>query len=108
MNNLMGLLTMARRAGKVQMGMDMTKDAVKNGVAKAVLVANDVSEKSLKEVKYVCKRYGDVKIYSMELSMDEVGYDLGKKVGIVALCDKGFAKKISTLLKMIENDTEIG
>lgn len=108
MNNLMGLLTMARRAGKVQMGMDMTKDAVKNGVAKAVLVANDVSEKSLKEVKYVCERYGDVKIYSMELSMDEVGYDLGKKVGIVALCDKGFAKKISTLLKMIENDTEIG
>lgn len=108
MSSLMGLLTMARRAGKVKMGMDMTKDAVKNGEAKAVLVADDVSEKSLKEVKYVCKRYGGVEIYSMGLSMEEIGYDLGKKVGIVALCDKGFAKKISTMLNIIENDSEIG
>ncbi len=101
MNGIMGLLTMARRAGKVKMGMDMTKDAVKNGEAKAVLVASDLSEKSLKEVKYVCQKDKVVKIYSTGLSMEQIGYELGKKVGIIALCDKGFAKKISTVLEEI-------
>lgn len=98
MNSAMGLITMARRAGKIKMGMDMTKDAVKNGEAKAVLVAEDLSEKSLKEVKFVCESAKGVKIYSLGLKMDEVGYDLGKKVGIIAVCDMGFAKKLSTIL----------
>lgn len=104
MNKLMGILTMCRRAGKLQMGMDMTKDACANGVAKGVLVASDVSEKSLKEVKFVCKKYNDLPIYSMDMTMEEVGFELGKKIGIAAVCDKGFMKKISTILKELEND----
>lgn len=106
MNAVMGLVTMARRAGKLKMGMDMMKDACENGEAKAVVTATDISEKSLKEVKFVCKKHG-VKIYSADMSMQDIGYDLGKRVGIMAVCDKGFAKKLSTLLTEIENDTQL-
>lgn len=107
MSDIMGTVTMCRRAGKLQMGMDMTKDACANGVAKGVLVATDISEKSLKEVKFVCKKYNNVPIYSLGMTMDEVGFKLGKKIGIATVCDKGFMKKIGSLLSEIENDTEI-
>ncbi|MBE6837589.1 MAG: 50S ribosomal protein L7 [Ruminococcus sp.] len=106
MSDIMGTVTMCRRAGKLQMGMDMTKDACANGVAKGVLVATDISEKSLKEVKFVCKKY-NTPIYSLGISMEEVGFKLGKKIGIAAVCDKGFMKKIGSVLEEVENDTEI-
>lgn len=102
----MGTVTMCRRAGRLRMGMDMTKDACAAGEAKAVLVAEDVSAKTLKEVKFVCAKYG-VKLYAMGIPMDEIGFELGKRVGILAVCDDGFAKKTGRILETIENDTEI-
>ena len=105
-NNVMGSLTMCRRAGKLQLGMDTMKDSCANKTAKIVLVANDISPKTLKEVKYVCAKH-KIELYDLEVDMNEVGYNLGKRVGIVAICDNGFAKKIKTILKKIENDTVI-
>ena len=106
LNKVMGTLTMCRRAGKLQMGMDMMKDSCQSKTAKAVVVANDISQKSLKEVKFVCAKY-NVPLYDLEMEMNEVGYDLGKRVGIISVCDSGFAKKIKTILNKIENDTDI-
>lgn len=106
MSDIMGTITMCRRAGKLQMGMDMMKDSCVNGIAKGVLVATDISQKSLKEVKFVCKKY-NLPIYSLGITMDEVGIRLGKKIGICSVCDKGFMKKIGSVLLEIENDTEI-
>ena len=80
MNSKMGLLTMCRKAGKLQLGMDMVKDSCRNGSAFGVFTANDLSPKSMKEVKFVCSKY-DIKLYELGLSMDEIWADLGKKSG---------------------------
>ena len=85
MTEIMGLLTIARKASKLALGMDMTKDACKSGAAKCVLVASDLSQKSLKEIKFFCEQ-------------------LGKKVGIIAVLDSGFYKKARTLLNEIKAD----
>lgn len=106
MNKIMGLLTMARRAGKLSLGMDMSKDACKNGISKGICIATDISAKSLKEIKFVCMS-GNVPLYSLGMDMKSVGIELGKSVGIISVNDGGFMKKAKTYMKEIEIDNDM-
>lgn len=103
-NNKTGLLSMCRKAGKTVLGMDMVKVACSNGEAKAVFTAGDLSDKSFKEVKYICARFG-IKLYLSGLTMDEIGCCLGKRIGVLAVTDAGFAKSLAKGLEQV--DTEI-
>ena len=105
MKSKTGLLSMCARAGKLSMGMDMMKDACKNGNAKAVFTADDISEKSLKEDRYFCARYG-VKCYALGLTMDDLATGLGKRTGILAVTDAGFAKAGAKGLEEIVTDID--
>lgn len=96
---------MSRKAGKLVMGMDMVKDACSVGNAKAVFTAADISEKSLKEVRYTCAKY-DVKLYALGMNMDEVALGLGKRVGVVAMIDAGFAKSCAKGLEEVIIDKD--
>ena len=94
MKNKTGLLTMCKKAGRLVSGMDMAKDACRNGTAFAVFAASDLSEKSLKEIKFHCDQ-GGVPLYPAGMTMDEIGTVLGKRSGIIAVTDKGFAKGLT-------------
>ncbi|MBO5447939.1 MAG: ribosomal L7Ae/L30e/S12e/Gadd45 family protein [Ruminococcus sp.] len=96
---------MCRKAGKLAMGMDMVKDSCMNGSAKAVFAAADFSPKSLKEIKFACARYG-VKLYSLDMTMDEIGSGLGKRTGVIAMTDSGFAVSCAKGLKPVEIDPD--
>ena len=104
-SNKSGILSMSRKAGKLVMGMDMVKDACSVGNAKAVFTAADISEKSLKEVRYTCAKY-DVKLYALGMNMDEVALGLGKRVGVVAMTDAGFAKSCAKGLEEVIIDKD--
>ena len=52
-----GLLGMAKRAGKVQIGFDETVGQVRKQKAHLVLLANDLSPKSEKEYVYILQCY---------------------------------------------------
>lgn len=95
-----GILSMCRKAGKLVMGMDMVKDSLNNGEAKAVFVCSDISEKSLKEVKFFCEKTNK-KLFSLDYTMDEMGFCIGKRAGVIAVTDSGFAKSISKGLEQI-------
>lgn len=97
---------MARRAGKLSLGMDMSKDACKNGISKGICVATDISPKSLKEIMFVCS-LENVPIYSLEINMESVGLELGKKVGIISVNDGGFMKKAKTYMEEIDIDNDM-
>ena len=99
--NKRGILSMCRKAGKMVMGMDMVKDSINNGEAKSVFYADDISPKSLKEVKFFCGKSG-VRLFSLEMTMEELGLCIGKKVGVVSVTDAGFAKSISKGLEQTE------
>lgn len=90
MSNKSGILSMCRKAGRLVMGMDMVKESCNYGEAKAVFTAVDFSEKSLKEIKFTCRKNG-IKLFSLGMTMDEIGFGLGKRVGVVAITDQGFA-----------------
>lgn len=105
-DNKLGLISICRKAGKLVMGMDMVKDACNTGTAKAVFTASDLSPKSLKEVKFVCARNG-VKLYSLGITMDEIGAGLGKRTGVLVMTDGGFARSCAKGLAEIEiNENE--
>lgn len=104
--NVMGLVTMCRKAGKLSLGLDMAKEACKNGNACGCVAATDLSPKSLKELKFICFK-NEVELYSLGLTMDEVWQELGKRAGIMAVNDKGFwkaVKKSLTPIEINEND----
>ena len=94
MKNKIGLLTMCKKAGQLVTGMDMAKDACRNGTAFAVFAASDLSEKSLKEIRFHCGQ-GGAPLYAAGMTMDEIGTALGKRSGIIAVTDKGFAKGLA-------------
>ena len=96
---------MCRKAGKLVMGMDMVKDACSLGNAKAVFTADDLSVKSLKEVRYTCARY-EVKLYSLGMTMEEIAFGIGKRTGVLAITDAGFAKSCAKGLEEIVIDRD--
>ena len=92
MNKLLGLLTMCRKAGKLQMGFDPMKEALTGKKAKAVIIAADVSPKTEKEARFFADKSG-VPAKKTDTSLDEIYQALGKRAGILTICDDGFAKK---------------
>ena len=101
MKDKRGLLTMCMKAERMVLGMDMMKDACGSGNAFGVFTADDLSEKSLKEVRFHCGR-GGVKLWALGMTMDEIGTALGKRSGIIAVTDKGFAEGLAKGLAEIE------
>ena len=104
-NNKTGIITICKKAGKLAVGMDMVKKVSAEGSAAAVFITTDISEKSFKEVRYVCAK-NSVKLYRLEMTMDEMWYGRGKKAGIIAMTDAGFAKSCAKGLEQIAADPE--
>ncbi|MBR1738836.1 MAG: ribosomal L7Ae/L30e/S12e/Gadd45 family protein [Ruminococcus sp.] len=104
MNSKTGIISICRKAGRMVMGMDMVKDACYSGKAAAVFIAEDFSDKSKKEARYVCGRYG-VKLYELGMTMDEIGGCAGKRSGIIAVTDQGFAKSMAKGLEEVITET---
>jgi len=88
------LLGFARRAGKVAAGTEATLAAVKSGRAKLVLVAEDSSENSRKEI------INKTEHYRLPVLMVTTRKELGEAIGLsprsaVAVLDQGFGKAIA-------------
>ena len=87
-NKFLGMLGLAKRAGKVQTGEDICSKAVKSGVSKLIIVACDASDNTKKSITDSCK-------------FVEAGSkaELGKFTGadsraVVSVNDDNFAKAI--------------
>ena len=93
---LSGFLGLARKAGKLVFGFDMTVEAILKGTAKTVLLSNDCSERTARNIKRIAEE-NKTEILILPLSMDEIGYAVAKRVGVLSVCDSGFSKKIKEL-----------
>ena len=93
---LSGFLGLAKKAGKLIFGFDMTEEAMRKGTAKQVLLSNDCSERTTRNIKRIAEETG-TEILILPLSMDEIGYAVAKRAGVLSVCDSGFSKKIKEL-----------
>lgn len=96
------LLSICRKAGRLIIGFDAVKDAVTEGDVSCVLVSEDISQKTLKEIKYFC---GNSNTDIIGIDMDSVDMHtlLGKKVVVAAVIDFGFGKRFSELGTLIQD-----
>ena len=93
---LSGFLGLSRKAGKIVFGFDMTVEAMRKKTAKLVLLSNDCSERTARNIKRIAEETG-TEIVILPLSMDEIGYAVAKRAGVLSVCDSGFSKKIKEL-----------
>ncbi len=95
MKNSLGTIGLCRRAGKLIFGFDAVKDEVMKPDSKisGVIIADDLSEKSAKEVRFICDKYGKT-VSSPGVTMDEIKGVIGKYTGILGILDDGLYRSI--------------
>ena len=87
------LLTICRKAGKLEAGFARAKDAIQGGYAACILLTADLSEKSRKEVLYFAEKQ-HVPVVQTDWEMAEVRLLFGQRAGILTICETGFAQRI--------------
>nr|WP_317412899.1 ribosomal L7Ae/L30e/S12e/Gadd45 family protein [uncultured Solibaculum sp.] len=97
-DRLLSLLGIARRAGKLTMGFDpVAEDAAKHK-ARLVLTASDLSQRTLKGVGEICTQH-NIPCIPLGRTMEEIHKAVGKRTGVLATADHGFAQSIKELCR---------
>ena len=89
MNKLLFALSLAKKSGKLAMGFDAGKTAVIHGTAHIVLLAEDLSEKTVKRVNYFCEDLTEV--HNTGLTQFEISQVAGRLTGVLAVTDENLA-----------------
>ncbi len=100
----LALLGFASKAGKLGFGMSKVNENLKKGIAQLIVCANDLSEKSKKEIFYFAHNKNVTVSILQDVCIEKLSMSVGKKCGVVSVNDKGFAEAISNTLGGLSND----
>lgn len=92
-NELLLSIGLARKAGKLLVGFDAVSEGCKEGTARLIILAADLSPKSRKEIVRTADQYG-VRWFDAPFTMEDTEKLLKRRVGIMAVGDDGFAKML--------------
>ena len=97
MNKLLGMLGLAKRAGKLSVGAFVCDKMIRSGRARLVILACDASQNTKKSVTDSCKYYN---IKMIEISdMSALGHATGGgEKAVVSVNDNNFARAISDII----------
>ncbi len=90
----LNLMQFAAKAGRLSYGTHATEWAIESGKARLVCVANDISAKSVKELKFRASKTGITVLVLENTNTEKLSQALGKKCGIIAVNDESFSKAI--------------
>lgn len=92
-DNILSLIGLATKAGRIVSGEFMTEKEVKSGKAALVIVAGDSSDNTKKKFQNMCEYYKvPIHFYG---DKDTLGHAMGKEFrASLAILDEGFAKGI--------------
>ena len=93
-NKILALLGFAAKARKLSFGTHATTYAITSKKAKLVCAAEDISAKSVKELKFNASKTNIPVIILKGISTQLVSHAVGKSCGILAVNDEGFAKAL--------------
>ncbi len=95
-NKLLSLAGLARRAGKLSLGFDACEDSMKSGKAQLLLLAADLSERTVRNISNTADKTNTCVIRT-KIPMEQLGAAVGKVTGIISVNDSGFADKMKTI-----------
>ena len=89
-DRIQGVLGLAKRAGALAVGTNSVLDAVRNGKAKLVLLANDASENTVKQLNDKAS-FRCVPLETLGMDRETLGHCIGKEnTAAIALLQEGF------------------
>lgn len=90
MNKVLTLLGFASKAGKLSYGFDAVRTSLSQKKSKLLLLANDISQKSKKEILFFGNKY-NVRVIDLEqIDMQTLSHAVGRKCGIISVNDESF------------------
>ncbi|MEE0944775.1 MAG: ribosomal L7Ae/L30e/S12e/Gadd45 family protein [Clostridia bacterium] len=103
MDKILGLIGLAKKAGRITTGSELCEDAIRRGMSKLIIIAKDISDNGCKAICDCCKHYGVKYITYSEKS------DLGAAVGseirtVISINDEGFARAIEDKITAISEE----
>lgn len=95
MNNekVLALLGFCRKAGKLTVGTERVTELIQAGGYCLVMLAEDISEKTEKELTFQAQK-GRAVVIRLSCTAQEVAHATGTTAGVVATADEGFCKAI--------------
>ncbi len=93
---LNGILSICRKAGKMQIGFALMQEALPTGKVRGVITTSDISPKTYKEVQFYCQK-AKVPVCTVPLTMEMLGGAIGRKAAVAAILDAGFFDRIHQL-----------
>ena len=96
-NKVYGLLGLCSKAGKIVSGMDAVSDEIKRNKIKLLIVAEDTSEKTLENIKYLAEKK-NVKVVVIG-NIEDNSKAIGKENrAIIGIKDKNIADGIIKII----------
>jgi ribosomal protein L7Ae-like RNA K-turn-binding protein len=103
MNKILSFITLSKKAGKIAAGFEEVRHNVFKEEVHLVVLTEDLSEKTSKNVRFICDNY-NVRYITIKETMETMGKMIGKKSGIIGIKDEGLSNAI---IKAFENDLEV-
>ncbi len=90
MHKIYSMLGIARKGGNISIGFDATVSDVEKSKSILVIIASDASDKTKKNIKFICDKYNCNYIEFGEKEI--IGKSLGRKVvSVLSIRDKNIA-----------------
>ena len=103
MDKILTLLGFASKAGKLSYGFDATRTALSQKKSKLLLMANDVSPKSQKEIWFFGDKFKTNVIVLNDYDMKTISHAVGRKCGILSVNDESFSKGLLSAVSVGRN-----
>lgn len=95
-DKMMHMLGIARKAGKLALGTDAAKESIVKHKCALIVMASDLSERTVRHFALLTEEYG-IKTLKTDITMDGIAKSVGKKTGVIAVNDMGFANGLLAL-----------
>lgn len=105
-DRILSLLGLCRRAGRLVIGNDPVRESIDTGKALLVICASDISQNTEKKIRTAVEAEGNAEYRIIERTKDELSFSLGKTCAVLAVTDKGFADKLSELIRAEQKKEE--
>ena len=102
---LLGTLGLCKKAGKLILGFDAVAQAIQAGEVSLVVLAQDLSPKSAKEIIRIAQMHGTEHIH-ISAEMEDIKRRVGKKAGILAITDQGLSKAVASKAQARQHEEE--
>lgn len=102
MDKVLGMLGLAKRAGKLSTGEFLCDKSIKNGQSRLIIIASDISENGRKAVCDACNYYG---VQYIEYgTAEELGHCTGGgKRTVASVNDDNFRNAILSKIERIDD-----